>query len=319
MADILEKIEDWRASLRRKDLSDSSLREYTRDVRQFWQWLEKSGGGFSDIKNIGLTTARQYRDFLTADHKKASTVNRRIQSISAFLSYLDLSDKENPFRNLKQITIVRGAPKSLDRNEWNAVRRCAENLKGKDSGLALAMISLLRHAGLRVSELVALRLSDVEINEKSGKVLVRKGKCLKERVIPLNLEAREGLSPWLLTRGLFLQRVRTRLMDAGRPVPDWVESDFIFVGQRGVFSTRGAGVITEKLGRLAGLKEPLGTHRFRHTFARSALDPEGYLLNREPVPLPALKQMLGHSRIETTSIYSEFEHDDHARFLEENK
>ena len=311
-------IEPWTTALLKKDLSSATLREYTRDVRQFLHWLLKSGGGFTHPKNVGMTTARQYRDFLIVEHKKASTVNRRTHSISAFLSYLDVPEKENPFRNLKQISIVRGAPKSLDRNEWNEVRRCAENLRGKDYGLSLAMISLLRHAGLRVSELVALKLRDIEINEKSGKVFVRKGKGLKERMVPLNLDARDGLKLWLETgRKTFLNKVTKRLQAAGRTIPDWVDSDFVFVGQRGVFRVRGVGVITAKLGKLAEFKETLGTHRFRHTFARAALDPQGYSLKRQPVPLTALKQMLGHSRIETTSIYSEFEHKDHARFLEE--
>ena len=313
-------IAPWTTALLKKDLSPATLREYIRDVRQFLQWLLESGGGFSHPKNVGMTTARQYRDFLTSSHKKASTVNRRIHSISAFLSYLEVSEKENPFKSLKQISIVRGAPKSLDRNEWNNVRRCAENLKGKDYGLSLAMVSLLRHAGLRVSELVALRISDIQINEKSGEVIVRKGKGLKERMVPLNLDAREGLAPWLQTgRKTFLDKVVKRLQAAGRTIPDWVDSDFVFVGQRGVFRVRGVGVITAKLGRLAGFKETLGTHRFRHTFARAALDPQGYSLKRPPVPLTALKKMLGHSRIETTSIYSEFEHKDHARFLEEEE
>ena len=106
-------------------------------------------------------------------------------------------------------------------------------------------------------------------------------------------------------------------LSQNKKVPDWVHSDFVFIGQRGVLTTRGLHHITEKIGSFAKIEETLGPHKLRHTFARAALDPKGYAINRDPVPLPALKKMLGHARIETTSIYTEFEHDDHARFLEE--
>ncbi|BBH54684.1 tyrosine-type recombinase/integrase [Fluviispira sanaruensis] len=266
-----------------------------------------------------MSTARNYRENLIAKSHKASTINRRIQSIAAFLSYLDVTDKQNPFRNLKQIQIVRTAPKSIDRNESNKVLRFADNLEEKDHGLSFAIVSLLRHAGLRASELVALRVSDIDIKEKSGKVLVRNGKGFKERLVPLNLDAREGLKPWLEARKEVLKNIETRFLNKGKDVPDWVYSDFLFIGQRGVLTPRGVHHITQKIGLLANLDICLGPHRLRHTFARAALDPNGYSLNRAPVPLPALKKMLGHSRIETTSIYAEFTHDDHARFLEERE
>lgn len=319
MEKVWDDFNHWVQFLETKDLTKASLREYKRDVRQFLEWLKESGGGYSSAKNIGMGTARNYRENLIAKSHKASTINRRIQSIAAFLSYLDVADKQNPFRNLKQIQIVRTSPKSIDRNESNKVFRFADNLEEKDHGLSLAIVTLLRHAGLRASELVAIRISDLEIREKTGKVLVRKGKGLKERLVPLNLDAREGLKPWLYARNDILKKIEERFLKKGKEVPKWVYSDFLFIGQRGVLTTRGVHYITQKIGQLANLEVCLGPHRLRHTFARAALDPKGYALNREPVPLPALKKMLGHSRIETTSIYSEFTHEDHARFLEERE
>lgn len=317
MEKIWTDFEDWVHSLEARDLSPATLREYKRDVRQFLDWLVKSGGGYTDAKNIGMSTARSYREELIKTAHKASTINRRLQMCAVFLVYLGVAENQNPFRNLKQIQIVRTAPKSVARNDWNKISRNADDYEEKDHGLSLALITLLRHTGLRASEVVALRLSDLEIKEKSGKVLVRSGKGLKERFVPLNFDAREGLAPWLAKRDEILKRIEQRFLSQNKKVPDWVHSDFVFIGQRGVLTTRGLHHITEKIGTFAKIEETLGPHKLRHTFARAALDPKGYALNRDPVPLPALKKMLGHARIETTSIYAEFEHDDHARFLEE--
>ena len=319
--EILKQFESWASSLEAKDLSPSSLREYKRDVKQFLDWLVSPKGGdcaYTTAHSIGMTTARQYRESLMKSHK-ASTVNRRIQSIAAFLSYLDLSDKENPFRNLKQVKIVRTAPKSITRSESNRIFMCADSMKKKDGGVALAVIALLRHAGLRVGELVALKMSDIEVKDKSGNVFIRNGKGLKARAVPLNLDAREGLKHWLGARKGVLEKIEKRFFAKKQDVPDWVHSDYVFIGQRGVLSTRGIHFMVRRLGELTKVEGTLHPHRLRHTFARAALDPKGYLLNREAVPLPALRKMLGHSRIETTSIYAEFGHDDHARFLEEKE
>jgi site-specific recombinase XerD len=316
MTRLSEDYDKWIDSLLKRDLSHSTLREYKRDVKQFLDWLHANGGAYGDARSIGMVAARQYREELIQNHKP-STINRRIQSVASFLSYLNVPDKENPFKNLKHIQIVRHAPKSIDRNSWNRLSYVAEDSSHKDHGLALAAVSLMRHAGLRVGELVALRLSDIEIKEKSGRVLIRNGKGFKSRVVPLNLDARDALGSWLESRDDVLKRAKEKFEEKGIPIPDWVNSDFIFIGQKGVLTTRGINHITNKLGDLAKIEDGLSPHKLRHTFARAALDPKGYMLNRDPVPLPALKKMLGHSRIETTSIYTEFEEDDHARFLEE--
>ena len=100
---------------------------------------------------------------------------------------------------------------------------------------------------------MALRLSDIEIKEKSGKVLVRRGKVFKERLVPLNLNAREGLKPWLEVRNEVLKNMAARFLNKGKDVPARVYSDFLFIGQRGVLTTRGVHYITQKIGQLANL------------------------------------------------------------------
>jgi site-specific recombinase XerD len=89
----------------------------------------------------------------------------------------------------------------------------------------------------------------------------------------------------------------------------------LFLGQRGPLTERGIREIIAKLGQAAKLPSPLGPHDLRHTFAKSLLDPAVYGLDRQPLPLPAIQQLLGHADIATTTIYTRVSADDLARMM----
>ena len=89
----------------------------------------------------------------------------------------------------------------------------------------------------------------------------------------------------------------------------------LFLGQRGPLAERGIREIIAKLGQAAKLASPLGPHDLRHTFANALLDPSAYGLDRPPLPLPAIQQLLGHADIATTTIYTRVSADDLARMM----
>ena len=89
----------------------------------------------------------------------------------------------------------------------------------------------------------------------------------------------------------------------------------LFLGQRGPLAERGIREIIAKLGQAAKLASPLGPHDLRHTFAKALLDPAAYGLDRPPMPLPAIQQLLGHADIATTTIYTGISADDLARMM----
>jgi site-specific recombinase XerD len=89
----------------------------------------------------------------------------------------------------------------------------------------------------------------------------------------------------------------------------------LFLGQRGPLAERGIREIIAKLGQAAKLSSPLGPHDLRHTFAKSFLDPAAYGLDRPPMPLSAIQQLLGHADIATTTIYTRVSADDLARMM----
>lgn len=89
----------------------------------------------------------------------------------------------------------------------------------------------------------------------------------------------------------------------------------LFLGQRGPLAERGIREIIAKPGQAAKLPSPLGPHDLRHTFAKALLDPAAYGLDRPPMPLPAIQQLLGHADIATTTIYTRVPADDLARMM----
>src|SRR5260370_12839579 len=105
--------------------------------------------------------------------------------------FFDTIEGSIPFRNLTMIEIVEPAPVALSTTEWNAVRRCAEAAARRDHGLAFALAALFRYAGPRVSEVAALRIPDVQISTRRGLLIIRRGKGLKHRVIPLIQDGRD--------------------------------------------------------------------------------------------------------------------------------
>jgi integrase len=114
--------------------------------------------------------------------------------------FFDTVDSTNPFRNLTMIDIVEPAPVALSKTEWNAVRRCAEHAARRDHGLAFALATLFRYAGPRVSEVAALQIPDIQISARRGLLIIRRGKGLKHREVPLMQEAREPLEAYLTYR-----------------------------------------------------------------------------------------------------------------------
>jgi len=187
----------------------------------------------------------------------------------------------------------------------------------REHGLALALATLFRYAGPRVSEVAALQIPDVQVSARRGLLIIRRGKGLKHREIPLVQEAREPLDAYFKHREHLAEHWRERAAERRETVASWSSwpSGHLFLGQRGPLAKRGIRGIIAKLGQAAKLSSPLGPHDLRHTFAKSLLDPAAYGLDRPPMPLPAIQQLLGHADIATTTIYTRVSADDLARMM----
>jgi site-specific recombinase XerD len=181
---------------------------------------------------------------------------------------------EDPTARVRGVKAVEAAPKSLDKRDVDRLIRTVERHGNKRD---LAVVQVLRHTGIRVGELVALRLSDVETSERKGTLVVRSGKGAKYRAVPLNVDARRALAEYL----------------AVRPV---VADDRLFIGTRGHgMGTQAVENLIRRYGKLARLDD-LTPHVLRHTFARHSLD--------AGTDLVTVATLLGHERLETTARYA---------------
>lgn len=308
------EIAAWQETLKeRPDLSAKTIVLYTQDARRFATWLQQEHPGLKATE-VTSTDAKTYRDRLLAKRYAPTTINRALISLMLFF---DTIEGTNPFRNLTMIEIVEPAPVALSKTEWNAVRRCAEQAARRDHGLAFALATLFRYAGPRVSEVAALQIPDVQVSSRRGLLIIRRGKGLKHREVPLVQEAREPLDAYLTYREHLAEQWRERSRIQGEALAAWSRwpDGHLFLGQRGPLAERGIREIIAKLGQAAKLASPLGPHDLRHTFAKSLLDPAAYGLDRSPMPLPAIQQLLGHADISTTTIYTRVSADDLARMM----
>jgi site-specific recombinase XerD len=304
----------WQETLKeRPDLSTKTVALYMQDARRFATWMQHEHPGLK-VTDVTTTDAKAYRDYLLAKRYAPTTINRALISL---MHFFDTAQTTNPFRHLTMIEVIEPAPVALSKTEWNAVRRCAEVAARRDHALALALATLFRYAGPRVSEVAALQIPDAQVSARRGLLIIRRGKGLKHREIPLIQEAREPLDAYFKHREQLAERWRERAAIRGEVAAPWSRwpDGHLFLGQRGPLAERGIREIIAKLGRAAKLSSPLGPHDLRHTFAKALLDPAAYGLDRPLMPLPAIQQLFGHAAIATTTIYTRISADDLARMM----
>ncbi|OLN28519.1 tyrosine-type recombinase/integrase [Desulfosporosinus metallidurans] len=257
-------------------LGQTTARAYGEDLIDFSRWFEESDG----IELVaGLVTTLDLRDYLshmlTVRGLKPSTINRRLAAIRAWLQWAKRKGAINDLPVFpRHLSEPKRAPKSLDRvEEARFLRSVAREGNVRDN----AAIGLMLYAGLRVSEAVSTKPSDIEIGERKGKVIVRNGKGMKRREVPINADGRGMIGPWLAK----------------------ANSDYLFPGSvGGHLSPRTIQELIKKYAYQAQLDPNSVTpHVLRHTFATKIL--------RSGVDIVTVAALLGHSRIDTTAIYTQ--------------
>jgi len=303
--------------LRSSKLSANTITEYIQDVTRFAIWL-RAQECTAAVDDLTVGDAKAYRDALLACGRSPATINRALTSLALFC---DASGRiaDNPFRLVDRIDRVEHAPQALKHRAWNALRRAAEQASRRDHGLTLALVCLMRFAGLRVGEVAALEGPDLLLSPRRGTVIVRRGKGLKHREIPLVSEAREPLLHYQDHRRQLAERWAARALMQHQIPPTWSEwpEGRVFLGQRGPLTERGIRDIVAKIGLAAKLDTPLSPHDLRHTFATALLDPAAYGIDRPALPLTAVQDLLGHADPATTAIYTKASPSDLARLLGE--
>lgn len=261
-----------------KGLSDNSLAAYRRDLKSLAEFVEKLDKTLLQVDRIDLMDYLGSR--MRAGYKARSTA-RMMSCVRSFYRYLIRESKisEDPTQNLESPKLGRPIPDSLTEEEVDRLLDAPDiktNLGLRDR----TMLEVLYATGLRVSELVGLRLE--QVNLRQGLVRVT-GKGNKERLVPLGEEAMD----WIES---FLKEAR------GEMLPDLSDS-IVFPSQQGRPMTR--QTFWHRIKRYAveaGITKHLSPHTLRHAFAT-------HLLNHG-ADLRVVQMLLGHSDLSTTQIYT---------------
>lgn len=269
-----------------RSLSDNSIQAYVRDVEKLNQFIELNYKGVSPLA-ITSKHLQGFLEFINELGMSTHSQARILSGLKAFYKYLlfeELLDKD-PTSLIEGPKIGRKLPDTLEYLEIEKLL-VAIDLSTPEGARSRAMIEVLYSSGLRVSELVELKIANVYYDLGFLRVV---GKGNKERLVPIGREALKYLK-------IYLDQIRVHV-----PVKKGYESH-VFLNNRGTKISRVTIFTTiKKLASLIGLKKSISPHTFRHSFATHLI--EG------GADLRAVQEMLGHESITTTEIYTHLDRD----------
>ena len=261
-----------------KGLAKNTLSSYRSDLLGFSTWMQ------SRKCSLLTTTTSDIESYISMQNtlKKASSIIRVLVSLRQFHSFLyhEKLIPHNPMQPIRVQKFSRKLPHSLSENDVTALLTCPD-VQQAIGMRDRAMLEVLYACGLRVSELVSLKSTEVGLND--GVIRVVAGKGGKIRLIPMGDEA----IYWV---GQYIADSRSQLLGTKK-------SPHLFITQRGHAMTRQAfWYLIKKYAQRIGITQPLSPHVLRHAFAT-------HLLNHG-ADLRTIQMLLGHADISTTQIYT---------------
>ncbi len=264
-----------------KSLSDNSVEAYLRDIEKLSQFLSLEEKATA-VENIKLKDLQSFLKWIGGLGMTASSQSRIISGIRSFFKYCLQENlvKQDPTELLETPKLRRTLPDFLSVEEINQIIQ-AIDLSKPEGERNRAILETMYSCGLRVSELVNLRLSSLYPELGFIKVI---GKGDKERLVPIGNTALKFI-------GIYRDQVRVQM-----PIKKGNE-DVLFLNRRGAGLTRQMiFILLKDLVREAGITKTVSPHTFRHSFATHLV--EG------GADLRAVQEMLGHESITTTEIYT---------------
>lgn len=279
-----EQIEDYLHYLRvERGLSDNTIKSYRQDLDEAGAFFDKHTG---DITKVDQFVILNFLESLQKQHKAPNTIIRAVSTLRRFFQYLVQFHviKDDPMLKVDSPKKAQTLPDVLTIAEVNkllAVPDTSKKLGVRDR----AILETLYATGLRVSELVNLKLGDLHLPMN---LLQTIGKGDKERIIPISDVAVDWLNQYMKT-------TRVQLLDGKS------NTEYLFLNAHGRQLTRQAiWQMIKKYVNLAGIKRHVTPHTLRHSFATHLLE--------NGADLRIVQELLGHSDISTTQIYTHISH-----------
>ena len=276
MNTYVKEYTSFMTDIRHKSLN--TVESYKRDVTQYISYLD--GTGVTDISSTTKTTVLSYLLYLQKEGRASSTVSRTLASLRSYYLFMMQNGvvKSNPTSNLEAPHVEKKIPKILSGEEVELLLEQPKNCDNK--GIRdKAMLELLYATGIRVSELINLDVSDV--NVPMSFVRCKGGK--KERIIPMGHQAKDALEN-------YINNVRKYM------VKDENETA-LFVNCSGArLSRQGFCKLIKYYQHIAGIETDITPHTLRHSFAAHLLE--------NGADLHSIQEMMGHADISSTQVYS---------------
>ena len=266
-----------------KRASQYTVKSYKRDLNCLSTYCEsKSISLWTDLKQTDI------RSYMASRHRQglsSTSLQRELSAIRSFFNFLlknQLTDN-NPGQYIKAPKKTRKLPKTLDVDQIKSLLEAGTNstIEIRD----LAMFELFYSSGIRLSELAQLNLTDIDLTDKS--LMVRSGKGGKSRMLPIGSKAVAAINTWLEHRIKSITSTETAL----------------FISTRGTrLGQRSIELRLKQWCKKKGIAENIHPHMLRHSFATHLLE--------SSQDLRAVQELLGHSNISTTQIYThlDFQH-----------
>lgn len=257
-----------------KNYSDMTIIDYDEDLKEFLEIVNK------DVVSVEKNDIKKYLNKLFEHDNKSSTISRKISSLKSFYKYLNLKGimNYNPMSNIKYPKKEKLLPKFIQYNELEELLNVSK--EGKFGDRNNLIIELLYDTGVRVSELVNIKLSDIDFDNKKIRIM---GKGSYERF------AFFGENGYIALKK-YINGLRIQLLDNK-------QSDYLILNKNGVKITpRGVAKIIDGMIENTSIKLKISPHTLRHTFATHLLD--------NGCDIRSVQEMLGHKNINSTQVYT---------------
>ena len=279
----MDYIDEYLKYLRiEKKYSENTIKSYNSDLKELCLFYKN--------KDITKLEKKDILKFIEKNNdKNDKTLAHFITSFRSFYKYLEIEKitNENPISNIVQPKITKTLPKVLSVSDIDKILDI--KLDTKQDFRNKAMLELMYSTGIRISELINIKIHDLNINNCTLKVM---GKGSKERIIPIGDYAINYIN-------LYLDNYRSQFIKKN--------TDYLFLNNRGTLMTRQSFFkIVKKIAREKNIKVDFSPHTLRHSFATHMLE--------NGADLRTIQELLGHSDVSTTQIYTNVSN----KFIEEN-
>lgn len=257
-----------------KNYSDLTIKSYNDDLMEFYSFVNK------DLDKVTKEDIKLYLSLLFLKEDKNSTVSRKISTLKSFYNYM--INKEyvsvNPSVNIKYPKKEKKLPNFIQYNELGEILKVSK--EGEFGDRNNLIIELMYASGVRVSELVNIKLSDIDFSRKQIRIM---GKGSYERFVFYGEYASNALENYI--NGLRKVLLRGK------------GSEYLILNKDGnKITTRGIAKIIDNIIKLAAIKTKVSPHTLRHTFATHLLD--------SGCDLRSVQELMGHKNINSTEVYT---------------